>query len=225
MRKMEYSAGPDGGSSVEGKGAVAKADTGWEVEDTFACRKEIYKINEDLILIANKKVPLVEIFNSHNIRFDSVYSPSGWTQRRSCPFPDHNDSTPSFNYNSAENRFYCFGCKRGGQAVQFIALMEGISMIAAAEKILDRFGSLESIFLDIQDQKNEEIDRLLLEFAEYVRLFVSNNAGIKAQEFMESITWGLDIYLHKHVPRSSLDVANLKVRIQFLMKKLEDYGQ
>jgi len=225
MRKVERISGSDNHSHIHGQGSTVEADSGWETENTFACRKEIYKINEDLINIANKKIPLENVFNSYKIYFENVYSPSGWNQRRRCPLPDHNDNTPSFNYNKAENRFYCFGCKRGGQAVQFVSLMEELSYIAAAEKLLDRFNSLEDAVLDLQDQRNDEIDQALLEFAEDIRRFVSNNNTDEAREFMESVTWGLDLYLHKHVPRSSLDADNLKARIELLSKRLEDYAQ
>ena len=35
-----------------------------------------------------------------------------------CPF--HNEKTPSFNVNVARNIFKCFGCGKGGSAVNFI---------------------------------------------------------------------------------------------------------
>src|SRR5215212_3316445 len=35
-----------------------------------------------------------------------------------CPF--HNEKTPSFNVNPARNIFKCFGCGKGGTAVNFI---------------------------------------------------------------------------------------------------------
>lgn len=34
-----------------------------------------------------------------------------------CPFPDHNDSKPSFSYNDTKQIFNCFGCERGGDVV------------------------------------------------------------------------------------------------------------
>lgn len=34
-----------------------------------------------------------------------------------CPFPDHNDSTPSFSYNLDKQLFNCFGCSRGGDVI------------------------------------------------------------------------------------------------------------
>ncbi len=36
-----------------------------------------------------------------------------------CPFPDHEDKTPSFIVTPQENLFHCFGCNRGGDIIQF----------------------------------------------------------------------------------------------------------
>ncbi len=35
-----------------------------------------------------------------------------------CPF--HNEKTPSFNVDPARQYFYCFGCKKGGNAIDFV---------------------------------------------------------------------------------------------------------
>lgn len=34
-----------------------------------------------------------------------------------CPFPDHDDSTPSFSFDVSKGLFNCFGCGRGGDIV------------------------------------------------------------------------------------------------------------
>ena len=36
-----------------------------------------------------------------------------------CPFPDHQDRTPSFRVNPAKGVWHCFGCRRGGSVVDF----------------------------------------------------------------------------------------------------------
>lgn len=77
--------------------------------------------------------------------------------RFSCPFPGHKheDSDPSatmskikFERLNKENRLVeypettwsCFGCKRSGTALSFLAEYEGISHIKAAQYIRERFG-------------------------------------------------------------------------------------
>ena len=35
-----------------------------------------------------------------------------------CPFPNHDDKTPSFKVNVAKSYGYCFGCQRGGDVIE-----------------------------------------------------------------------------------------------------------
>jgi hypothetical protein len=45
----------------------------------------------------------------------------------SCPFDDHDDSTPSFTaYDDPRRGFYCFGCHRGGTIYDFAAQLWGM---------------------------------------------------------------------------------------------------
>lgn len=44
-----------------------------------------------------------------------------------CPFPDHTDTTPSFVVYPHTQSFYCFGCKRGGTAIDFIMYLDGVT--------------------------------------------------------------------------------------------------
>lgn len=48
-----------------------------------------------------------------------------------CPF--HNEKTPSFSVNGEQNLYYCFGCKAGGNVVQFVQEMERLSYREAVE--------------------------------------------------------------------------------------------
>ncbi len=44
-----------------------------------------------------------------------------------CPF--HNEKTPSFNVNNDKSLFYCFGCKTGGNIVNFISKYKNLQFI------------------------------------------------------------------------------------------------
>ena len=42
-----------------------------------------------------------------------------------CPFPDHNDRTPSFQVGNAGNRWVCYGCQRRGGPIDFVKIYHG----------------------------------------------------------------------------------------------------
>ena len=48
-----------------------------------------------------------------------------------CPF--HHEKTPSFSVNDEQNLYYCFGCKAGGNVVQFVEEMEHLTYREAVE--------------------------------------------------------------------------------------------
>ena len=53
-----------------------------------------------------------------------------------CPF--HNEKTPSFSVNSELNLYYCFGCKAGGNVIQFVMEMERVSYLEAVKMLADK---------------------------------------------------------------------------------------
>jgi DNA primase len=57
-----------------------------------------------------------------------------------CPFPDHNDKSPSFSVNASKNVYYCFGCGKRGDVITFVRELEGLDFAAAIEKLAGRTG-------------------------------------------------------------------------------------
>ena len=53
-----------------------------------------------------------------------------------CPF--HHEKTPSFSVNAELNLYYCFGCKAGGNVVQFVMEMERVSFFEAVKLLAER---------------------------------------------------------------------------------------
>ena len=48
-----------------------------------------------------------------------------------CPF--HNENTPSFNVNNDKSLFYCFGCKTGGNIINFTTKYKNLPFLEAVE--------------------------------------------------------------------------------------------
>jgi len=48
-----------------------------------------------------------------------------------CPFPDHQDTKPSFSVNEEKNVWFCHGCSAGGDAVKLIQRIHGVDFQGA----------------------------------------------------------------------------------------------
>ena len=70
-----------------------------------------------------------------------------------CPF--HNEKSPSFSVDAAQNLYYCFGCRRGGDVFKFIQEVEGVDFLDSVRLLADRAG------IEIREQggDNPEADR------------------------------------------------------------------
>lgn len=76
---------------------------------------------------------------------DIVEVISGYTQLRSyraeqkaiCPL--HDDKQPSFQVNTLKQLFYCFGCQKGGNAINFIMEIEGLAFKDAVAFLAEKF--------------------------------------------------------------------------------------
>lgn len=56
---------------------------------------------------------------------------SGRTFVGLCPF--HNEKSPSFHIYPANNNFYCFGCQKGGNVINFVRELDGLSFREAID--------------------------------------------------------------------------------------------
>ena len=53
-----------------------------------------------------------------------------------CPF--HNEKTPSFSVDSENQLYYCFGCHKGGTALNFVMEMERMEFVDAVKHLAER---------------------------------------------------------------------------------------
>jgi len=78
-------------------------------------------------------------------RIDDVVSsyvtlkPAGaGTLKGLCPF--HDEKTPSFQVTPARGLYYCFGCGKGGDTVDFVQEINNLSFREAVEFLADKYG-------------------------------------------------------------------------------------
>lgn len=190
----------------ESKGDTEPNDDGWNYEDPNK------KYEKQLIQLAIVKNPLSKVLKDNKIYFDSTFASNGWTQKRSCPFPDHNDNSPSFYYNSELDLFNCFGCGRSGKSVHFLAYLTGKTFSQVA-KDLTKDGYVDSAetYIEVIDS-SKEIQKIMFEFAEQISSTDQNKA--------DKLSLIFDTFVQNAISESNLNVETIKVISKFLLNKI-----
>jgi len=200
MSKIQYNSERNSNSPTQNEGWAASTD------DRDAIKLLIQRANT---------ADLMTIFKSYGINFDGY---GGRLTKICCPFPNHNDRSPSFFYYAETNSFNCFGCGVGGKAVQLVSIMEGVSQEQAAQKIIDNYYIDNNVVIDNKDYFDRQT--AILEFSSKIRNFINDNANDDvAIEYAEKLTLVYDTMMEKH----TLEVDGLKKLIDKLGKKLEVY--
>lgn len=76
------------------------------------------------------KTDLVELIEELT---DSNMVVSGNTRKTYCPFPDHEERTPSFVVYPDDSRYYCFGCGLNGDSIDFIREYMGMTFVESVQ--------------------------------------------------------------------------------------------
>ncbi|HDM76518.1 MAG TPA: hypothetical protein ENG51_08615 [Deltaproteobacteria bacterium] len=79
------------------------------------------------------KAGILEVIKSYAGELKEFTDYGDYKQCR-CPLPGHEDQHPSFTI-YGDDRWYCFGCQRGGDAIQFVSDFFSISRGAAKERL------------------------------------------------------------------------------------------
>ncbi len=136
-----------------------------------------------------------------------------------CPF--HDEKTPSFTVSPSKNIYKCFGCGRGGGAVNFVMEHEGYSFIEAV-KYLAQMYHIELEEIETSDEQKEEEQKrdslfIINEWAK--KRFTENlfntqegkNIGLayfKERGFRENIIKKFDLGYAKSDPHDLKEAAN-----------------
>lgn len=230
MRTLRHRDESDSESNSELDDRHVEEDSGWNepIElDLYVKNKDHDgKIKAQIIRKANALVPLSSIIFKHKIEFTRTNTPSGWSHKCRCPFPTHNDGSPSFGYNSKDDRFWCFGCKRSGGSVQFLSgLQYDRNQYEIAKELLASTTSTEAVIVDLEEKNTSRIDDMLLEFSKSIHSFLlKHQDDFKAIECVEKVTWSLDMYLDRHAMAGSIDPDSLAARLEKLTERLGEYG-
>lgn len=202
MRRISNSTGSDSGSEKSSDFGFAESD---------ASSKQFY---QELIAKANS-VSLKSLFKIYGVYLDEH------NRKCICPFPAHQDDSPSFIFYPETNSFFCFGCKTGTRPVNFVANMDDVSKVKAAFKILDLFDS-ETDFNNPGSKLTNHPEKLeiLIGFSDMIRETINSqpdNQGLL--EHVEKISAIFDKLNNKY----DLDNLALKALVAKLKDKLSSY--
>lgn len=75
-----------------------------------------------------KATPITELYSFNKLRR------VGRQFKACCPFPDHDDRTPSFIIYE-NNTFFCWGCGAGGDAITFLRKLRGYTFSEAINQL------------------------------------------------------------------------------------------
>ena len=135
-------------------------------------------IIEDII-VRNDIVSVVGQY----VRFTKT---SGQNQFALCPF--HSEDTPSFSVSVSKQIYYCFGCHKGGNVIQFMMEVEKLSFIEAVRLLAERaqitLPEPEDDALKKLSVQRDEIRDALLEAARYFYTSLNSECGRGAAEYL-----------------------------------------
>ena len=156
---------------------------------------------------------------------------AGSAFRANCPF--HNEKTPSFYITPSTQRFHCFGCGAGGNAINFVRDHENLPFMDAVRKLASRAGIhlVEEESDPKADQSRRTRGRLLDIHREATAFFheqlMKNPAAAHARGYMKSRGFGSEMaaswsvgWMPDH-PKAFLDWARSQ---KFTGRELVDSG-
>ena len=199
-------------------GPLSYGETSWttgDVAETAAGKAA----DKELIAKANS-VPLNRVLRYYGVKVDSVH------YYVVCPFKHHKggrENSASFKFYEDTNSFFCFGCKVGGphsHACEFVAVMEGISRIKAAYKVMTLFSDDVDHNAEYVDSQNvsEQLE-IMMDFSDTVREFRKNYLDKESQDFIEK---RCAVYDELNA-RRTMDNETLRSVVEHLKEQIKVY--
>jgi DNA primase len=114
-----------------------------------------------------------------------------------CPF--HQEKTPSFSIDPVRQRYHCFGCKAGGDAISFVREHEGLTFTDAVRKLAGRVGiAVETQSADPREERERRARGRLLDLHRevsryYHELLLTAPAAAHARDYLKSRGFGSEM--------------------------------
>ncbi|MBN2656520.1 MAG: DNA primase [Spirochaetales bacterium] len=112
------------------------------------------RIPESKIQEINDKVNIVDLVSEY-----VALKPNGGRYWGLCPF--HNEKTPSFSVTLDKNIYYCFGCHKGGGAINFLMEIEKLDFVDSVKMLAKKAGVALELSEEGSGEYNGKRDALL----------------------------------------------------------------
>lgn len=108
-----------------------------------------------------------------------------------CPF--HDEKSPSFTVNEAQQFYYCFGCAASGNAIGFVMAFESLGFTFAVEKLAASVGmpkhqeEYSAQRMEVTGAKRRELERELSDEKYFLKFFKGavDNGAVPTNEDYE----------------------------------------
>jgi DNA primase len=92
------------------------------------------RIRDDSIAEVREKARIDEVVSS----YVTLRNAGGGSQKGLCPF--HDEKSPSFHVTPSRGFYHCFGCQAGGDVINFLMQIDGLTFGEAVERLADKYG-------------------------------------------------------------------------------------
>ncbi|MBR1780899.1 MAG: DNA primase, partial [Oscillospiraceae bacterium] len=146
-------------------------------------------IPEEFLDELNSRTDIVDLVSSY-----VALSKKGSKYWGLCPF--HSEKTASFSVSPDRQMYYCFGCHKGGGAINFVMELEGLGFVDAVEELAKRAGmAMPEVGRDGSTAKKRE--RMLSLNREAARWFHANLSRPEARP-------GLDYFRQRQLSKGTI---------------------
>jgi len=155
-------------------------------------------INEQTILQIKEQIDIVDVVGD----FISLKK-SGSSYKALSPFSS--EKTPSFFVSPSKQIFKCFSSGKGGDAIEFVMLIDGLTYVEALKYLAKKYGieiieSSKDDYLSPDNSKKESLHIILNQSVEYFKKSLKSNEGkniaysyLKERDFDDEVIEKFDI--------------------------------
>lgn len=198
------------------------------VEDLSYLKLYLESSKDDFKLIShvNSKFNILNTVKKYNLNLVPTHK-HDWAYKVNCPFPDHQDSSPSFYINILTNSFHCFGCSRKGGVCQFLACLNKKSTLDVAKELIENENiEIFDLVKEVKESYLNKIYEYLDSFSEMHFQFLNkNNFSEEAFQYSANVAPVFELYIKKVLKNNGLDLEALELRLDFCKRKFEEFEE